>query len=191
MSRDADAFRLTRRDSIYQTLKCVEVEEAPAIDPCCGLRSKCTVFRTKNKLPDLLEDSMGPRISMVAPIDNMFKSKGSDKQLLVISAKDWLKKLDNPWSKFNMDGYVIYNDGYLYFPNRNWKLVLVEGIFLEDISSYNSCSEDNSCKRFLDNKVFAPERQVAEAIGKSIEELAGVYKRMPEQVTIDKNDNNK
>lgn len=189
MSRDSDAFRLTNRSSIYQTLKCVNVIEAPAIDPCCGIKSHCRVWRTEEPLPDMLEDSMGPRISMVAPIDNKFKNTGSDKSLTVIKPADWLKKLDNPWNKFNKEGYAVYSDNHLYFPNREWRMVLVEAIFLEDISKYNVCEENEECIRFMDTKFYCPERQMAEAIGKTIEELVGIYKRMPEPILMDKNPN--
>lgn len=185
LSRDSDAFRLTRRNSLYQTLRCVKVIEAPAIDPCCGLRTRCTVYRTEDRLPDVLEDSTGPRIKLVAPIDSIGKTKGNGKTLKVINATDWLKKIDNPWNKWSVSGFVIYNDGYLYFPNERWKLVLVEAAFLLDVVS--PCDEEEEeCKRFMDKKIHAPERQVAEAIGKTIEEIGGVYKQVPPQLKIDK-----
>lgn len=185
LSRDSDAFRLSNRESIYQTLKCVEVIEAPAIDPCCGLRTKCKVWRTKDRLPAILEDSQGPRIATVSPVDGLIKPSGSDTTLSVVLAKDIRRRLENPWSKFNVEGYAVFNDGYLYFPNRAWKMILVEAIFLEEVES--PCDTTDECKRFLDKKLFVPERQLQEAINKTIEEILGRYKRLPDQQVIDKN----
>ena len=187
MARDSDAFRLSNIESLYQTLKCVEVIEAPAIDPCCGLRSRCVVFRTKERLPELLEDSQGPRIRLVAPVDMLPKMKGKDTSLQVISAVRYIQKLENPWAKWNPENYAIYHDGYLYF-SHNYKLILVQGLYLHEV--YSACEEDK-CIRFLDKRIFAPSRQISEAIGKTIEEIAGIYKRLPEQVKVDKNDNTK
>ena len=187
LSRDSDAFRLTNRASIYQVLKCVPVIEAPAIDPCCGLRTRCKVWRTRDRLPDMIEDSIGPKITLVAPVDGLVKMSGSNSSLTVVLAKDIRRRLDNPWSKNNKEGYAVYNDGYLYFPDREWRMVVVEAIFLEEVVS--PCEGGEGCKKYLDKKLFIPERQLQEAMNKTIEQIVNVYKRSREQQLIDKNEN--
>lgn len=52
-------LNLIKTDAPFQKLKCVPIIEAPVTDPCCGIKSKCTVFRTKDRLPDIYEDSVG------------------------------------------------------------------------------------------------------------------------------------
>jgi hypothetical protein len=69
LKRESDTFRLARINRIYQEYKCAEVIDVPKIDPCCGIVTKCTIKRTKSKIPDLYEDILGVLIKRVTSID--------------------------------------------------------------------------------------------------------------------------
>jgi hypothetical protein len=56
--RESERLKLLRMDGFFQEKKCIEVIEAPVEDTCCELRGKlkCTIYRTRNRLPDMYED---------------------------------------------------------------------------------------------------------------------------------------
>lgn len=188
--RESEKLRLLKKDKVYQKLKCVEVIEAPLIDPCCGLKSKCTVYRTKDKLPDLFEDSAGVIIKDVVTIDGLTS-------LTPIKASEWERKIENPWlSKNKKNQFYFYSDGYLYFPNGSWKKVEIIAMFKKDTSEYNICDEKTTCDdeskgcvRFLDTEFILPDYLEAQMYDAVLKDLANIYKKLPEKSTeIDKKD---
>lgn len=189
--RESIKFNIVQVDSVFQILKCVPVIEAPLIDPCCGIKSKCTVYRTKDKLPDLYEDSGGVIIRDVLTIDG-------SKSLTQIKPSEWLRKQENPWlNKNKKNSFFFYSEGYLYFPNGSWKMIEVNGLFTEDISDLNICDDKNTCedetkecRKFLDKKLIIPEFLEAQMFDNVIKDLANTYKKLPEKSNeINKNDN--
>lgn len=191
ISRESDKQKLIRNDKAFQKLKCVKVIEAPLIDPCCGVRSLCTVFRTEDRLPELFEDGNGVIIRGVLTIDGQTS-------LFQIKPSEWERKQNNPWlDKDKKNKYFFYSDGYLYFPNGSWKMVEVDALFNRDISDLNLCDDKNTCddetvqcKRFLDKKFIFPEYLEAQMYDAVKKDLADIYKKLPEKsVHIDKDDN--
>lgn len=189
--RESEKFKLIEKDSIFQKLKCVEVIEAPKIDPCCGIKSLCTVYRTKNKLPDLYEDGYGVIIRDVTTVDGAVS-------LTQIKPNEWERKQENPWlNKNKKNSYFFYSEGYLYFPNGSWRMVEVNGLFTKDISEINLCDdlgtcddETQQCKRFLDKDFIIPPYLEAQMYDAVIKDLSNTYKRIPEKSNeINKNDN--
>jgi hypothetical protein len=189
--RESDKLKLIRGDKYFQPLNCVKVIEAPLIDPCCGIKSKCTVFRTEDRLPELYEDSAGVIIKNVLTIDNQTS-------LTQIKPAEWERKQSNPWlNKDKKNTFYFYNDGYLYFPNGSWKKVNVPGLYVEDISYIDLCDncltcedETKKCVKFLDRQFILPEYLEAQMYDAAIKDLSNTYKRLPEKsVEINKNDN--
>lgn len=189
----SDSFRILKQQSFYQTLKCIIVEEAPTIDPCCGIRSKCTVFRTRDKLPRMYEDSYGAIIKNVWAVDGAF-----GKELQPITPDGWSRKRDNPWAKngATTDIYYFYSDGYLYFPMTNWRKVKIRAYFQEDINDLNLCDDCAStptkeCRKYMDNELFIP-TDIWSYISQSVlEELLKVYKQIRPDVIINKDEDKK
>jgi len=189
--RESEKLKLPKMDEIFQPYKCVEIIEAPLIDPCCGIKSLCTVYRTKDKIPDLYEDSMGVIIKSVTTIDDQTS-------LFVIKASEWERKANNPWLQKNKrNKFVFYSDGYLYFPEGSWKKVNIVGLFKRDISYIDLCDncltcndETKECVRFLDRKFIIPEYLEAQMYDAVLKDLSNTYKRLPEKSNeINKNDN--
>ena len=185
--RESEKLKLIKKDSIYQRLKCVEVIDAPAIDPCCGIKSLCTVKRTKDKIPSMYEDSMGALIKTINTID-------SQTSLISIKASDWERKQSNPWiPKNNKNKYFFYSDGHIYFPNGAWKKVEIVAYFEEDISHLNKCDQLGDCKEdcvpFLDREFRLPEYIQAELFANIKKDLMESYSQLPEKShNINKND---
>lgn len=189
----SDSFRILKQQSFYQTLKCVMVEEAPVIDPCCGVRSKCTVYRTRYKLPRMYEDSYGAIIKNVWTLDGPLGF-----ELQPITPDGWNRKNNNPWGKggANKDIYYFYSDGYLYFPMSTWKKVKVRAYFQEDVSHLNLCDDcattpSKDCRKYMDNELFIPV-DIWSYISQSIvAELMNGYKRILPDEIVNKDESKK
>ena len=70
MRRQDSQNKLMKFNSIWQTLPCVELIEVDKIEACCaGIKSGCTIKRTKDKLPTFMEGYWGPLIRTVSSID--------------------------------------------------------------------------------------------------------------------------
>lgn len=188
IKRDSERLSLLKKSNLFKTLKCVKVIEAPAVDPCCGIKSHCKVWRTETPLPDIFEDNNGPIIRNITTID-------SSKEIRIISPTAWLRKSKNPWRKNNSDKYAFYSDNHLYFPNGGYKMIQVEAYFEESISDYNDCNSDDSddstssgnCGRFLDEDFNIPDYLEGQLFDYAIKDIGGTYARIPEASTqIDK-----
>lgn len=190
----SDQFRILKQQSFYQWLKCVTVEEAPAIDPCCGVKSKCTVYRTRDRLPRMYEDSYGAIIKNVMTIDG----PGHGTELQPCTPDAWDRKRKNPWGKdgASTDVYYFFDDGYLYFPMSTWRKIKIRAYFQEDITDLNACDDcsgtpSTECFRYMDRQFFLPPdlwKYVSEA---TIKELMTVYKQIQPDTFINKDEGKK
>jgi len=193
ISREAKNLQLMSYDTIFQTFKCAEVEDAPAIDDCCGVRSKCLVKRTKDKLPDMYEGEDGVLIKTVFTIDG-------SKEFVPIKIQEYMRKLENPDSRFDRSLYVYFNNGYLYFPKVNTidksivnqthlRKVMIKAMFIDEV--VNPCDKDSPpCISAFDMKIRFPKKLEGEIMSHVFQEF-GIYKQVPNDAQIDKNENRK
>lgn len=186
IKRDSERLKIMSQSNLFKKLKCVEVIDAPAIDPCCGIKSSCTVKRTKERLPKIYADTYGPLISNVMSIDG-------SQALTFIQPQEYLRIAKNPWNKKKNTNYYFYSDGYLYFPNGGYKMVEVTAYWEESISGWSKCNnnEDDAdgCTPFLDQEFNVPGYYEAAMFQMAEQEIRGVYSALPfKEAQIDKND---
>lgn len=186
--RDSEKLKLRNIDSLFQSMKCIKVIEAPIIDPCCGLRIKgCTMYRTQNKLPDIYEDGYGAIINKVTSVDGWTT-------INITTAKGIKRRRNLPYVKKNNRIDVFYSDGYIYFPDKHLKLVEISAMFLGEVLKQENCEPckdcEQICKKFLDTMWIIPgylEAQVMDFVKKDI---ADTYSQIPEKShEINKNTN--
>lgn len=177
--RDSERLRLIRKHKIYQKAKCIEVIEAPSIDPCCGVTG-CTIYRTKNKLPEMYEDSAGVIIHNITSIDGWT-------DIILTTAASVKRKLNNAWISKGVKGtiYAFYSDGYLYFPKQNLRKIDIEALYTKKIDENKECEPckdcTDNCKRFLDNDFIIPDYLEAQMMDAAIKDLASTFERVPEK----------
>lgn len=183
IKRESGKLRLIKQDTIFQTMKCVEVEPSPAIDECCGIRSKCFVYRTVEKLPDIFEDSDGTIIKSVFTIDG-------SKDFSPIKVSEYMRKLENPHSKYDKSLYYFYNNGYLYFPKSKIKKVMIKAYFIDEV--VNDCEgAENVCISNLDTKVRIPGYLLGELMNQVLTELSSLTLKLQNDEQIDKSETRK
>lgn len=182
IQRDSDRLVLMQNQDLFQKLRCIEMEEAPAIDPCCGLKTYCTVWRTKNKLPEIYTDSTGVIIKNMATIDGSQNFK-------IITPTKLLSIKKDVNSKYDKTLYAFYSEGRLYTTNSRFKMIELEAMFEEDISNLNNCDSDiKTCTRKIDGQWRVPKKLQDPILKEVINNILNSYKRVPQDTDINKTD---
>lgn len=177
MRRQDAANKLMKFNAIWQTLPCVELIEVDKVEACCaGIKSGCTIKRTKEKLPAFLEGYWGPLIRTVSSIDGSVEA-------YVTAPGVYTSMTKTTGFKYNKQKYFWYLDEYLYFPNVDWDAVKIEGVFTEDISTIG----DNgvSCVKKQQQLTNVPEFLFAEIEKMAMQDLS---QRL--SIPTDKSDDN-
>lgn len=185
IKRENSKLGLLTQESIFQTYKCIDVTDAPAIDECCGIRSKCKVFRTKNKIPTLFEDTNGVIIKSVFTIDG-------SRDFNMITINEYMRKLENPHSKYDKSLYFFYNNGYLYFPKSTIRKVMIKGYFVDELDNSQCavCPEnDTPCISKLDTPIRIPRYLLGELMSNVLNELSQLTLKIQQDESIEKNEN--
>lgn len=179
-------FQLMKLGYLFQTWKCVDLIPVPTIDECCDVKTDCTIYRTRKKVPYTLVASWGPIFRKVSSLDGFT-------ELFPITIAEWNRKIEDTNTKYNKTYYYWWSGGHLYFPNIEWKGVRVEALFELDIDKDNSCCEKiDPCKSLLDNKFRIPKELLAVCVDNVNKEMLGFYDRIqPDDDSINKNNNRK
>lgn len=180
IKREIGAGRIYTNNSFFQTLGCIEVIETSVTEPCCPVKTKCRIYRTKEKLPEMWIDNGGPVIRSVTSVDNTT-------EFVPTSVIGWQVKRQDPYQKMHDTKYTFFADGYLWFPEHNPHRVNIVGFYTDDISSKSDCGKkSNECSRWLDTQWVLPDWLHAECFAKTLQLLIPT-KRMPEDEQVDKN----
>lgn len=188
IKRENDKLNLLGLDYLFQPYKCVEVEEAPTIDDCCGIRSRCKIYRTVEKLPKMFESQEGVVIKDVITIDG-------SKSFTQIKPGEYMRKLENPTTvRFDKNLYFFYRDGHLYFPKSTIRKVMIYAYFEEEIK--NPCddacpSNVNPCRRKLDESARIPDHIKGELMDFVIKDIMGTTLQIQPDQQVDKNETRK
>ena len=138
LRREDSLNKLLRYISSFQSLDYVELIEIDKIEAgCTGLKSECTIMRTKERVPGMLHGYWGPIIRTISSID------GSE-ELDVTTPSAYIKIVNSKNYKYNKARYFWFLNGYIYFPDIEWEAVKIDGMFEDDISFYK-CSDEDSC----------------------------------------------
>lgn len=177
MKREDAKNKLMAFSSVIQTMDMVELEEIDKVEACCtGIKSNCTIKRTKDKLPVFLQGYFGPLIRTISSID------GSE-ELQPILPSSYVHISNSKNFKYNKTKYYWFLDDYLYFPNLEWEAVRIEGIFEDDISAY-TCEEDK-CIVKQDQSFNVPDYLLGELEGQVMKDMMGSF-QLPADIANDK-----
>lgn len=143
------ANKLARYRNIFEPFPCVDLIEVSLTEACCSnIKTCCTVMRTKDKLPALLEGSFGPLLRLITSID------GS--QIIQLTYPDQYVRMTNTTNfKYNKSHYCWFLDGYLYFPDILWEGVTVHGLWEDSVNLYKCCGDP--CIKKQDENTNIPE----------------------------------
>lgn len=166
MKREDGKNRLMGFTSVIQTMDYVELVEVDKIEArCTGIKSDCTIKRTKDKLPIFLQGYYGPLIRTVSSID------GSE-ELQPIIPSSYLAIANSTTFRYNKSKYFWFLNDYLYFPNLQWDAVRIEALFEDDISQW-TCNEDKCIIR-QDQSFNVPDYLLGELEMQVLKDLVGL-----------------
>jgi len=150
LKREDNQYKLMKMSSIWTDLPYVELIDVDKVQAgCAGIYSGCTIKRTKDRLPKILDGSFGPLIRSVSSIDGSMELYRTEPGTYVS-----ITKTVN--FKYNKQKYFWYLDGYLYLPNNQWDAIKVEALYDADISTYH-CETDDNCRIRQDQRLPFPE----------------------------------
>lgn len=177
IKRQDNENRIMRFQSLFETIPCIELIEVDKVEACCtGIRTNCTIRRTKDKLPDVLEGSYGPLFRSITSLDRSIEVYRTYPSIYTSIA-------NSTNAKYNKTKYYWYLDGYLYFPNIEWEGVLVEGLWTANVD-YLKCDGDD-CQLKQDHLFHIPEYLFAEIEQLVMKDL-GLFVQMPNESLDDK-----
>jgi hypothetical protein len=175
--RQDNENKIMRFQSLFEKLPCVELIEVDRIEACCGgIKSNCTIMRTKNKLPNVLEGAYGPLFRTISSIDGSI-------QVYKTYPNIYTNMANLPTFRYNKNKYYWYLGGYLYFPNIVWESISIEGLWDESIAMY-ICDGDSCKPRQLDD-THIPEYLFAEMEQMVAKDLLTMI-----QIPVENNDDN-
>ena len=166
--------------SLFETVPCVDLEETSTIEACCAGVTDCTIMRTKEELPAIVDGSKGPLIRGVSTIDN-------SEYFLETSPQIFVSIASTPNYKYNKTKYYWYLNRRLYFPNVPYDAVNVEAMW-EDSVSYLQCDDSEKCLLRQDEASSIPDYLYAEIDMMVLKEL-GIMIQLPPQPADDKQSN--
>lgn len=164
--RQANEGKIMAYTGLFQFIPCMELIELDKVPACCtGIRTGCTIRRTKEKLPELLEGAYGPIFRTISSLDMSTELRPTYPAVYA--------NLTNLTShKYNTQKYYWYLDGYIYVPNVDWEGIYIEGIFNSDIAPYICTqSADTSCTRAQDLPLNLPDYLLAEVEQMALKEM--------------------
>lgn len=182
IKRESSKLRIMKMDYLFQTLRCMDVIEVPSSDECCGIPSKCKIWRTKDKIPRAYTDDDGIILKAVFSVD------GSE-EFTPIKIQEYMRKLENPHSKYDKSRYYFVYDGYLYFPKSHIRIVQIKGYFIDEV--INECrpeDEHKKCMSHEEKKLRVPEYLLGELMDHVMNDMIN-QKKVPTDDKIDKNEN--
>jgi len=177
IKREDSKNKLLAFSGVMQVMDFVELIEIDKVEACCtGIKSSCTIKRTKDKLPVFLQGYYGPLIRTISSLD------GSE-ELQPTLPSTYVNLSNSKNFKYNKTKYYWFLDDYLYFPNLEWDAIRVEGLFEDDISAY-TCADDE-CMVRQDQSFNVPDYLLGELESQVYKDLMGEY-QIPIDTAIDK-----
>ena len=155
MRRQDFANKLMKFNAVWKTLPYVELIDIDKVEASCtGIESGCTIKRTKDKLPDMIEGYWGPLIRTVSSIDGSIETQATQPGTYTSMTK-------TTSFKYNNKKYFWYLNGYLYLPDVDWDAIKIEGVFDDNIGAW-PCEEAEKCVPRYKQQINIPEALFAE-----------------------------
>jgi len=184
IKRDKQIQSVLAYSALIQSIPCLELIEVDKVsDRCCaGIKSNCTIMRSKERIPDIIESTNGPLFRSISSLDN-------STEFTLTTPTTYISSSKTTTFKYNTTKYYSYVDGYLYFPNVNFEYVKVEGLFEKDLSDV-FCAIEKKCLKRQEEKTFIPDDLLAEIESSVIKELA-LRLQVPEETADNKKNINR
>jgi hypothetical protein len=169
--RQDNEKKLMQYEGLFEFLLFVELVEVSKIEASCsGIVGKCTILRTRDKLPTLMSGANGPLIRKVFSIDGSF---GLEKTTL----NQFISIKNSTNYKYNKSKYFWYRDGYLYFPDNEIEAVMIECLPEDTLDGFCT-NKELECTPMQDRPFPIPEYLFVE-IEQALEQELMITVKLP------------
>ena len=166
IKKEDNQNKIMRIKSLFKKIPCVELIEVDKIEACCGgIKSNCTIKRTKEKVPHMLEGVYGPLVRSITSIDGSIELTDTIPTLYtsIVNSSNY---------KYNKTKYYWFLNEYIYFPDIEWESVSIEAMFEDSIQGF-LCDGD-SCTFRQEDSLNVPEYLFAEVEQLAVKDLLTV-----------------
>jgi len=172
-----DGNKMTRYSSMFQKFPAVPLIEVSPIEAgCVDINVCCTMKRSKDRLPKILEGAFGPIIRSVTSVDGSTEVKRTD-------PKTWSYMTRSSTFKYNKTKYYWYMNGYTYLPDIPWDSADVDAMWEDDISEF-FCDAEDCCVDRLTEPTNVPDDLFAQIEGVLKNDLLGMI-QIPKDNNVD------
>jgi len=183
IKQDADKGRIYSQANIWESI-CIKMEPVPSVlCNCISLPTDCTVYRSKEKLPKIIESTDGFIYRFISTPD-------LSKSFTLTSPFSYSVKKE---IKYNKEKYAFIHDGYIFTPDHTYPQLIISGIFEGNTSSFkcdNTSTSTGSCYSALNQSISLNDYLIRTAITMSLQELIGT-KQIPKDELTNNNTNQK
>jgi hypothetical protein len=156
IKRESMMNEIFKYTSLFSEIPCVELIEVDKVEACCiGIKTNCTIKRTKEKLPKFLETTMGPVIREVSSLDYSVS-------LIRTYPTVYTNMTKTSSFKYNKNKYYWYLDGYIYVPDVEWEAIRLQAIFEDSTEALNCSDQSDECRSEQDRTLAIPEHMFSE-----------------------------
>lgn len=180
IDRDVRDRKLYKNTDLFKTI-CIETEQVDANTcSCIDIETGCTITRSKNKIPKLLNTIYGPIINSITTVIGSKKIELTTPSTAVLKSK----------VKGSTSIFAFIDNDYLFL-TKDIEVVKMRGIFEGDISKYicdakDKVTDTNGCSKWLDTNTFVPDRLLADIVSMTITELLKSFMQIRNDNTNDK-----
>lgn len=181
IKREADNKNFIYQASNLWSTICVNMIKVPSTE-CLHIPTECTLSRSENKLPGLIESSTGFIYKSISSVDNSIQYLLSTPYIIGLKVN----------LKYNKSRYAWIENEFLYSYDAHPVLKII-GFFERDIVSNNQYGLNQAtlahsiCSR-MDEKVKTPEYLIDGVVKMVIQELQ-IFKQLPVDILDNKNPN--
>jgi hypothetical protein len=166
--RQDNENKIMRFQTLFEVLPCVELVEVDKVEACCaGIKSKCIIMRTKDKLPRPMEGAYGALFRDVTSLDGSYVLSETFPSTYVFIA-------NSTNFKYNKTLYYWYLDGHMYFPNIVWDAVRIVALWDDDVQYLKCNTPKELCQLRQEQPTHVPDYLFAEIEQMALQELRGM-----------------
>jgi len=169
-------MKIMKMDFLFTPIEFTELVEVDKIEAeCVGIKTDCTIKRTKDKLPAIFTGYWGAVIRDVSSIDGNI-------EIYPTSPRSYVRKRNSSNAKYDKNKYYWFLNDYLYFPDMEWDAVRIEAIFE---SLIDSCGKKDPCSDYQEMEVGIPDYLISTIQGLVMQDLS-IHFQIPSDAQNDK-----
>ena len=160
-----DNSKVMRYSQLFEPVGLDLIDVSKVAAGCIDIPTCCVIKRTKDKLPKAFEASWGPIYRYVSSIDG-------SQEVLRTYQKQYVKMTKTTTFKYNKNRYYWISDGYGFFPELTWEMILIDGMWEDSVEIYKC--DATTCINRLDELTHIPEDLFVEIEGGVRQEILGM-----------------